>query len=151
MKTTFRMATALAAAAVGVAAFAAPAVAAQVRVKPAAAHARMRPNALPKEPTVVNCPSDAADGYWVHFYWPASAHHPPTCVGGKSVDSYFFNNGKGIKFAAMCGGNNSGWYAPLDQGSAQFGPGTAKRTLNTTIVGVIISGDNGEPFMCPNS
>jgi hypothetical protein len=152
VKKTFRMATALAAAAVGVAAFAAPAAAAQVRVEPMAAQAGVTPKALPNLPTVVNCPVDGADGYWVHLYWPASAHHPtPTCVGGKSVNAYFFNNGKGIRFAAICGGNNSGWYAPLDQGSVSFGPGQTKRTLNTTIVGIILSGDNGSPFMCPGT
>jgi hypothetical protein len=169
VKTTFRMAAALAAAAVSVAAFAAPAAAAPARAKPTATQAQaklaaaeelaklaatndlVRLNALPNEPTVVTCPSDAADGYWVHLYWPASAHHAPTCVGGASVNAYFFNNGNGIKFAAICGGNNSGWYAPLDQGSVSFGPGQTKRTLNTTIVGIILSGDDGLPFMCPNS
>jgi hypothetical protein len=48
------------------------------------------------------------------------------------------------------GVNNSGSFILPGQKSVQFGPGTTKRTLNSTVIGIIIHGDNGNPFeACP--
>jgi hypothetical protein len=43
------------------------------------------------------------------FYWPASKHHGPTCVGG-SPDVHQRTSLGGTEFSKLCTGNNSGYY-----------------------------------------
>jgi hypothetical protein len=42
----------------------------------------------------------------VHFYWPAAAHHGPTCLGEAGTTSL-----GGTVFASFCAGNNYGWFS----------------------------------------
>ena len=41
----------------------------------------------------------------MHFYWPPSAKHGPTCVGGRGSTSL-----GGTVFSAVCTGANSGYF-----------------------------------------
>jgi hypothetical protein len=52
-----------------------------------------------------NCPHTPALTKSVHFYYPPSAKHGPTCVAGDGKTSL-----GGTVYSFICTGNNFGWY-----------------------------------------
>jgi hypothetical protein len=73
----------------------------------------------------------------VHFYWPASKHHGPTCVGEAGTTSL-----GGNPFSSICTGNNRGWFS--SSGSRHnFTPGSWPIIFHARITKVHISGWSG--------
>jgi hypothetical protein len=147
VKTTFRIATTLAGAAVGIAALTSAAAAAPAAAKPATAKsAAAKHKAVPAANQMNPHDCIATDTHQVHFYWPNSAKHPtPTCVGGSGTA--WFDNKKGIVFFGVCAGNNSIAYAIPGQ-TFFLSPSGAEKVISVRVVGVSLNGESGHAT-CP--
>ena len=134
MRTAFKVATAFTGAAACAAAFTPAAEAAPTTTATAAARTQlMMPDTAHHNCTVGPATTSAV------FYWPASKHHGPTCVGGLP-NLHVRTSLGGTDFSKMCAGNNSGYFFVHTLNSPMgFTRGTTKNILGFQVSQVSIS------------
>lgn len=66
------------------------------------------------------------------FWWPTSAHHGPTCVGGANKNG--MATPLNVQYSSYCPGNNYGWFQAFFGGRFAIHPGETKHALNDNYV-----------------
>lgn len=66
------------------------------------------------------------------FWWPSTAHHGPTCVGGANKNGR--TTSLNTSYSSYCPGNNVGWFQALYGGRFKIHPGETKHALNDNYV-----------------
>jgi hypothetical protein len=138
MRTAFKVATVFTGAAACAAAFTPAAEAAPT----ATATTTARTQLVTPDTSHHNCAIGPATKSAV-FYWPASKHHGPTCVGGYP-DYHKRTSLGGTDFSKMCAGDNYGIFFAVGISSPfGFTPGTHMSILGFQISEVSISNWRG--------
>jgi hypothetical protein len=127
MRKAFKVVTVFTGTAACAAAFAPAAGAATVTVKPTTTHKNC--SLGPKTTSMV-------------FWWPASANHGPTCVGGYGDPGYTTN--LDTYYSSFCAGDNYGSVFIKGRPDVSFGPGTGTYNLDYAyVMGVYIASWSG--------
>jgi hypothetical protein len=99
--------------------------------------------------TVQNC--DSTTVQWIHFYYPASAHHGPVCFGHPGT----YTLPTPTFFVSLCPGNNFGHANGQDMNGNptvdSFTPGSSKQSVEDFVFTVTQTHGESDSFSCPSS